>query len=322
MLPTREAEDSQETRLPESQPNMLSSHLSNEGEGVQGANDDTSDDGTAIDETQGVCQHDTQVSSLAGTPQEQWHQHGNDWNHCHGPPSQVQVPQFRSGRHLTPRQELPGNSHPQRQNVAELFSPPTQFQSERRSSSSDMSLPLQRNHFHNSSSSSKNVDSRRSSSSNNVDMQRSSSYSSENVDSRRSSYVGNADYRRSSSSTSSTISRHNNNNEDGQLPLSNVTNTLELLSSAVDQSQNPSSLIPEWDGCTPDAILKQLKALQKDELAGFGMREFYKSYSSWEKMSIEQRNKMVSYFRTLPEELQGLYVVLFTFLLLFFFVTN
>jgi hypothetical protein len=114
-------------RLPESQPNMLSLHMSGEGEGIQGANDDTSSDGTTAGKTQGACQQDTQVSSTARIPQEQWYQHGTDWNQYHGPPSQLKVPQYCSGRHFTPRQDLSGNSHLQRQNLADLFSPPSQY---------------------------------------------------------------------------------------------------------------------------------------------------------------------------------------------------
>ncbi len=68
----------------------------------------------------------------------------------------------------------------------------------------------------------------------------------------------------------------------------------------------PSTPIPEWDGCKPDAVMKRLKSITKEELTSIGRREFYKLYSSWEKMMLDQRNKTVSYFRSLPEELQGL----------------
>ena len=46
--------------------------------------------------------------------------------------------------------------------------------------------------------------------------------------------------------------------------------------------------IPEWDGCNPNFILKRLKAIPKIELQSIGRREFYKSYNSWEKMSLDQ----------------------------------
>jgi hypothetical protein len=63
--------------------------------------------------------------------------------------------------------------------------------------------------------------------------------------------------------------------------------------------------IPEWDGCNPNFILKRLKAIPKIELQSRGKREFYKSYYSWEKMSLDQRNKTLLYFRSLPEDWQG-----------------
>jgi len=54
--------------------------------------------------------------------------------------------------------------------------------------------------------------------------------------------------------------------------------------------------IPEWDGCTQDAIIKRLKAINPDQLKDLGIREFFKSYSLWEKLTNDQKNKMVSYF--------------------------
>jgi hypothetical protein len=74
-------------------------------------------------------------------------------------------------------------------------------------------------------------------------------------------------------------------------PLGNITN---------------NSIIPEWDGSSPDTVVKCLKALNKDQLKELGIREFYKSYGSWDKMTMEQRNKVVSYFCALPEETQGM----------------
>jgi hypothetical protein len=65
--------------------------------------------------------------------------------------------------------------------------------------------------------------------------------------------------------------------------------------------------VPEWNGCNPDFILRRLKAIPREELEAIGKREFYKSYSSWTRMTVEQRNKTVSYFRSLTEELQGMF---------------
>ena len=64
--------------------------------------------------------------------------------------------------------------------------------------------------------------------------------------------------------------------------------------------------IPEWDGCNPDFIMKRMKAIPRLELQSWGKREFYQSYLSWEKMTPDQRNKALSYFRGLPEEVQGI----------------
>ncbi len=79
-------------------------------------------------------------------------------------------------------------------------------------------------------------------------------------------------------------------------PLATITN-----------NSNAQSIILEWDGSNPDAIVKRLKAFDKDQLKNLGIREFYKSYGSWDKMTIEQKNKVVSYFCALLEEIQGLY---------------
>jgi hypothetical protein len=52
-------------------------------------------------------------------------------------------------------------------------------------------------------------------------------------------------------------------------------------------------------------------------LKDLGLKEFYKSYFSWEKMTNDQKNKTLSYFQALPEELQGMSLVL---LLQFFLI--
>jgi len=90
--------------------------------------------------------------------------------------------------------------------------------------------------------------------------------------------------------------RVSNENSINGGPLSDITNT--------PLSTNEVFLIPEWDGCSPTAIIRCLKAIDKEELKSLGLREFYKSYSSWEKLTSDQRNKTVSYFRSLSEDLQ------------------
>jgi hypothetical protein len=65
------------------------------------------------------------------------------------------------------------------------------------------------------------------------------------------------------------------------------------------------TLSPESKGVNPDALMKCFKSLKSEVLQPLGLREFYKSYSTWEKMSIDQRNKALSWFRRLPEQWQG-----------------
>jgi hypothetical protein len=85
--------------------------------------------------------------------------------------------------------------------------------------------------------------------------------------------------------------------------LRNVTNVRNGT------EEQDSAGIPEWDGCNPDHVLRGLKAIPKPELEAIGKREFYKSYTSWSRMTPFQRNKTLSYFRSLPEEMQGLFFI-------------
>lgn len=94
-------------------------------------------------------------------------------------------------------------------------------------------------------------------------------------------------------------SQRNGGAEDTSV-LQNVTN----LPYGTDEQE---LTIPEWDACNPDNVLRRLKAIPKTELEAIGKREFYKSYMSWSRMTRDQRNKSVSYFRSLPEEMQGLF---------------
>jgi hypothetical protein len=95
----------------------------------------------------------------------------------------------------------------------------------------------------------------------------------------------------------------------GREPLSHITNTVGRSSQASNNvtqtTECVGAIIPEWDGCSPDLIIKAMKALDKEELQCLGQREFYKCYGSWEKLSLDQRNKTISYFRSLSEDIQG-----------------
>ncbi len=95
----------------------------------------------------------------------------------------------------------------------------------------------------------------------------------------------------------------------GRELLSHITNTVGHSSQASNNvtqtTECVGAIIPEWDGCSPDLIIKAMKVLDKEELQCLGQREFYKSYGSWEKLSLDQRNKTISFFRLLSEDIQG-----------------
>jgi hypothetical protein len=88
----------------------------------------------------------------------------------------------------------------------------------------------------------------------------------------------------------------------GREPLSHITNTVGHSSQASNNvtqtTECVGAIIPEWDGCSPDLIIKAMKVLDKEELQCLGQREFY-NYGSWEKLSLDQCNK------TLSEDKQG-----------------
>jgi hypothetical protein len=72
------------------------------------------------------------------------------------------------------------------------------------------------------------------------------------------------------------------------------------------QSTNP----PEWEDIPPDAVIKRLKAIPQEVLFSPRVREFYKSYPIWDKMSPEQKNKAVAWYRSLPEHIQGILLLI------------
>ena len=63
-------------------------------------------------------------------------------------------------------------------------------------------------------------------------------------------------------------------------------------------------IFPGCVGGCPELLIKAMKVLDKEELQCLGQREFY-NYGSWEKLSLDQRNKTISYFRSLSEDKQG-----------------
>ncbi len=53
----------------------------------------------------------------------------------------------------------------------------------------------------------------------------------------------------------------------------------------------------KWGSISPDLIMAKMKQLKPEPYEGSGLRSFYKSYNSWEKMATEQKNKAVAWFR-------------------------
>jgi hypothetical protein len=66
----------------------------------------------------------------------------------------------------------------------------------------------------------------------------------------------------------------------------------------------------EWEDVPPDAIMAKFITLKPDFLESMGLRPFFKSYNSWEKMTAEQCDKAAAWFRRLPSNAQGLTLTL------------
>ena len=68
---------------------------------------------------------------------------------------------------------------------------------------------------------------------------------------------------------------------------------------------------PEWGNINPDVILKRCRAIPVITKKAYGVREFYKSYPCWDKMTQDQKNKSLAWFRSLPDGVQGIVIFLF-----------
>ncbi len=53
-------------------------------------------------------------------------------------------------------------------------------------------------------------------------------------------------------------------------------------------SENITSTPSDWDNVSPNQVMARLKLLKTEVLDQHGLRPFYKSYSNWEKMSLDQ----------------------------------
>jgi hypothetical protein len=69
------------------------------------------------------------------------------------------------------------------------------------------------------------------------------------------------------------LNRVNRNFQREREPFSDRTN-LSSRTPSPNGSSEPCN-IPEWDGCTQAAIIKRLKAIDKDQLKDLGIREFF-----------------------------------------------
>jgi hypothetical protein len=67
----------------------------------------------------------------------------------------------------------------------------------------------------------------------------------------------------------------------------------------------------DWNNVSPNHVMGRLKLLKAEVLDRHDLRPFYKSYSNWEKMTREQQNKAVAWFRKLPDDLKGKYILIF-----------
>ena len=52
----------------------------------------------------------------------------------------------------------------------------------------------------------------------------------------------------------------------------------------------------DWNNVSPNQVMAQLKLLKAEVLEQYDLCPFYKSYTTWEKMTREQQNKAVAWF--------------------------
>jgi hypothetical protein len=66
-----------------------------------------------------------------------------------------------------------------------------------------------------------------------------------------------------------------------------------------------STTLSDWDGISPDHVIARLKLIKQDVCEQHGFQPFYKSYTQWEKMTMDQRNESLAWFCKLPDHLKG-----------------
>lgn len=68
-----------------------------------------------------------------------------------------------------------------------------------------------------------------------------------------------------------------------------VGESLDVSLPGPSQQCTQSTSPPEWEDIPPDVVIKRLKAIPPDVTSSLRIRDFYKSYPSWEKMTQEQK---------------------------------
>jgi hypothetical protein len=101
------------------------------------------------------------------------------------------------------------------------------------------------------------------------------------------------------------------------MPRTNSNSNLSGDSSGTDpdddiiSSEEPNTVgivdqfASDFEAVHPNHIMTNLKLIKPEVLVRFGLKPFYKSYCSWDKLSVEQKNKALSFFQKFPEHLRG-----------------
>jgi len=89
--------------------------------------------------------------------------------------------------------------------------------------------------------------------------------------------------------------------KDSQLEDSFHTNEEALMENSlrVEESYNIDESVAgsandepaEWDGVNPNAVLNRSKLIKPELLLSLSLKPFYRSYSSWSKMTMDQKTK-------------------------------
>jgi hypothetical protein len=87
---------------------------------------------------------------------------------------------------------------------------------------------------------------------------------------------------------------HNNNNVIESNQNNNNNNNAE--------SDTPH----DWEDASPDVVMAKLKQIKAEVYEKVGLKPFYKSYNTWEKMMLDQRKKAYAWYRRLTPDVRGI----------------